>query len=113
LGDGIYHQSILATAQKNQGMCSQYCEFFRKSLPLSTPGVAAYCISQYGVEAFSDSLRIEMRHFGVTVRIIEPGNFRMNIPSADKNVKHLDVDTKECYGIKFYEQGKNASVYMA
>jgi len=30
---------------------------------VSTPGIAAYCISKYGVEAFSDSLRIEMRHF--------------------------------------------------
>ena len=87
---------------------------------LSTPGAAAYCISKYGVEAFSDSLRIEMRHFGVTVHIIEPGNFRTNITSADKNVQHLDklwknldVDTKECYGIKFYEKGKSQSVYTA
>ena len=81
---------------------------------LSVPGVAAYSISKYGVEAFSDSLRIEMRHFGITVHIIEPGNFRTNITSADKNVQYLDklwenldVDTKECYGIKFYEKGKN------
>ena len=87
---------------------------------LSTPGAAAYCISKYGVEAFSDSLGIEMRHFGVTVHIIEPGNFRTNITSADKNVQHLDklwknldVDTKECYGIKFYEKGKSQSVYTA
>lgn len=61
-----------------------------------------------------------MRHFGITVHIIEPGNFRTNISSADKNVqyldklwKNLDVDTKECYGIKFYEKGKNPSVYIA
>lgn len=87
---------------------------------VATPDVAAYCISKYGVKAFSDSLRIEMRHFGVTVHITEPGNFKMNITSADKNVQHLDqlwknldVDTKECYGIKLYEQGKNPSVYTA
>ena len=87
---------------------------------LSTPGAAAYCISKYGVEAFSDSLRIEMRHFEVTVHIIEPGNFRTNITSTDKNVQHLDklwenldVDTKECYGIKFHEKGESPSVYTA
>ncbi|KFV71819.1 Retinol dehydrogenase 3, partial [Dryobates pubescens] len=33
------------------------------------------CISKYGVEAFSDSLRREMRPFGVQVSIIEPGSF--------------------------------------
>lgn len=87
---------------------------------VSSPGAAAYCISKYGVEAFSDSLRNEMRYFGVTVHIIEPGNFKTNITSAEKNVhyldnlwKNLDVDTKECYGVEFYEKGKNASVYMA
>lgn len=74
---------------------------------VATPGVAAYCISKYGVKAFSDSLRIEMRHFGVTFLIIEPSNFKTYITSADENVQHLDqlwknldVDTKECHGIK-------------
>ncbi|NXM34149.1 RDH7 dehydrogenase, partial [Oxyruncus cristatus] len=35
-----------------------------------------YCISKFGVEAFSDSLRREMRLFGVQVSIIEPGGFQ-------------------------------------
>ncbi|XP_064495077.1 retinol dehydrogenase 16-like [Pseudopipra pipra] len=35
-----------------------------------------YCISKFGVEAFSDSLRREMRPFGVQVSIIEPGGFQ-------------------------------------
>ncbi|XP_027583182.1 retinol dehydrogenase 16-like [Pipra filicauda] len=35
-----------------------------------------YCISKFGVEAFSDSLRREMRPFRVQVSIIEPGGFQ-------------------------------------
>ncbi|NWI37869.1 RDH16 dehydrogenase, partial [Picathartes gymnocephalus] len=35
-----------------------------------------YCPSKYGVEAFSDSLRRELRPFGVQVSIIEPGGFQ-------------------------------------
>ncbi|NXS36749.1 RDH16 dehydrogenase, partial [Pomatostomus ruficeps] len=38
-----------------------------------------YCISKFGVEAFSDSLRRELRPFGVRVSIIEPGGFRTGI----------------------------------
>ncbi|MBN3308017.1 BDH protein, partial [Amia calva] len=34
-----------------------------------------YCVSKYGVEAFSDCLRYEMRKWGVKVIVIEPGNF--------------------------------------
>ncbi|XP_070783896.1 D-beta-hydroxybutyrate dehydrogenase, mitochondrial [Enoplosus armatus] len=34
-----------------------------------------YCVSKYGVEAFSDCLRYEMKAWGVKVSIIEPGNF--------------------------------------
>uniref|UniRef100_A0A2K5M409 Retinol dehydrogenase 16 n=1 Tax=Cercocebus atys TaxID=9531 RepID=A0A2K5M409_CERAT len=35
-----------------------------------------YCISKYGVEAFSDSLRRELSYFGVKVAMIEPGYFK-------------------------------------
>ncbi|XP_025975043.1 retinol dehydrogenase 7-like [Dromaius novaehollandiae] len=42
-----------------------------------------YCPSKYGVEAFSDSLRRELRDFGVRVSIIEPGCFRTPIVDSE------------------------------
>ena len=79
---------------------------------VAIPGVSAYSISKFGVQAFSDALRNEMRHFGVTVHIIEPGMFKTKIMDARKNIQYLetlwgnlDADTKECYGIQYYEQG--------
>ncbi|XP_043926649.1 D-beta-hydroxybutyrate dehydrogenase, mitochondrial [Protopterus annectens] len=36
---------------------------------------STYCITKFGVEAFSDCLRYEMHRWGVKVCIIEPGNF--------------------------------------
>ncbi|XP_010189717.1 PREDICTED: retinol dehydrogenase 16-like, partial [Mesitornis unicolor] len=48
-----------------------------------------YCISKYGVEAFSDSLRIEMRHFGVKVSVIEPGFFKTAITDVETARKSL------------------------
>ncbi|XP_036609735.1 D-beta-hydroxybutyrate dehydrogenase, mitochondrial [Trichosurus vulpecula] len=36
---------------------------------------SAYCITKFGVEAFSDCLRHEMYPLGVRVSVVEPGNF--------------------------------------
>uniref|UniRef100_A0ACB8G0Y6 Dehydrogenase/reductase SDR member 9 n=1 Tax=Sphaerodactylus townsendi TaxID=933632 RepID=A0ACB8G0Y6_9SAUR len=41
-----------------------------------------YCPSKFGVEAFSDSLRLDMKAFGVSVSCIEPGLFKT--PLSDK-----------------------------
>ena len=55
-----------------------------------------------------------MRYFGVTVHIIEPGFFKTNITDAKRIDQHietlwekLDTDTKESYGIEYFEKGKN------
>ncbi|NXF93452.1 RDH16 dehydrogenase, partial [Eubucco bourcierii] len=69
-----------------------------------------YCISKYGVEAFSDSLRLEMRRFGVRVSIIEPGYFRTAITSSESLERHfrrlwerLPQETKTLYGDSYLE----------
>ncbi|KAG8452476.1 hypothetical protein GDO86_004315 [Hymenochirus boettgeri] len=70
-----------------------------------------YCMSKYGVEAFSDNLRRELCHFGVKVSIIEPGAFKTAITNID-HYKHimerlwenLTAEMKESYGEKFLQQ---------
>ncbi|XP_068137246.1 D-beta-hydroxybutyrate dehydrogenase, mitochondrial-like [Hyperolius riggenbachi] len=42
---------------------------------MGSPLRSSYCITKYGVEAFSDCLRMEMYKWGVKVILIEPGNF--------------------------------------
>lgn len=42
---------------------------------VSEPLCAAYTMTKFAAEAFSDILRMEMRKFGVTVCIVEPGNY--------------------------------------
>ncbi|XP_036025834.1 retinol dehydrogenase 16-like [Onychomys torridus] len=67
-----------------------------------------YCISKYGVEAFSDSLRRELSYFGVKVAIIEPGYFKTDITSSDMHSSNTKMswdkaglEIKEIYGEKF------------
>ena len=47
--------------------------FFAGTVALYNLG--AYSMSKFGVEAFSDVLRQEMRKWGVHVSIIEPGPY--------------------------------------
>ncbi|GAB1295677.1 RDH16 family member 1 [Apodemus speciosus] len=67
-----------------------------------------YCISKYGVEAFSDSLRRELSYFGVKVAIIEPGFFLTHVTSGvrlSSNIQTLwdqtSPEIREIYGEKY------------
>nr|XP_008542667.1 PREDICTED: retinol dehydrogenase 16-like [Equus przewalskii]XP_008542668.1 PREDICTED: retinol dehydrogenase 16-like [Equus przewalskii]XP_008542669.1 PREDICTED: retinol dehydrogenase 16-like [Equus przewalskii]XP_008542670.1 PREDICTED: retinol dehydrogenase 16-like [Equus przewalskii] len=66
-----------------------------------------YCISKYGVEAFSDSLRRELSYFGVKVAIIEPGYFKTNMTGNESTSQgyqeaweRAHPEIKEIYGEK-------------
>ncbi|KAL2081430.1 hypothetical protein ACEWY4_023283 [Coilia grayii] len=70
-----------------------------------------YCLSKWGVEAFSDSLRRDMRHFGIKVSIIEPGFFKTNVTRLDlieadlqRLWDHLPDDVRDTYGHKYLEE---------
>ncbi|XP_075055540.1 retinol dehydrogenase 16-like isoform X2 [Mixophyes fleayi] len=70
-----------------------------------------YCISKYGVESFSDSLRREMTSFGVKVCIIEPGFFVTQVTdaklmkeSASKAWTRLPEEIRRSYGQQYYEK---------
>jgi NAD(P)-dependent dehydrogenase (short-subunit alcohol dehydrogenase family) len=41
-----------------------------------------YSMSKHAIEAFTDSLAIEMKRFGVNVSVIEPGNYDSDIAKA-------------------------------
>lgn len=67
-----------------------------------------YCLSKYGVEAFSDSLRREMEHFGIKVSIIEPGFFKTTVTRPDlieadlrRLWTRLPQDVKDSYGTSY------------
>ncbi|KAJ6658147.1 hypothetical protein lerEdw1_001623 [Lerista edwardsae] len=68
-----------------------------------------YCLSKYSVEAFSDSLRRELRPFGVHVSIIEPGAFKTaifnsTIEGLKKAWSQAPSDIKESYGQDYFEK---------
>lgn len=50
------------------------------------PGLSPYSSSKFALEGFSESLRLEMKPFGVYVVLIEPGSYNTNIWTKGKRV---------------------------
>ncbi|XP_072263987.1 retinol dehydrogenase 16-like [Pyxicephalus adspersus] len=76
-----------------------------------TFGGGGYCMSKYGVESFSDSLRREMASFGVKVCIIEPGFFATQVTDAKlqkdcaKNMWiRLQEEIRQSYGQEYFDK---------
>ncbi|XP_078522527.1 D-beta-hydroxybutyrate dehydrogenase, mitochondrial-like [Lissotriton helveticus] len=80
---------------------------------MANPARSPYCITKFGVEAFSDCLRYEMYPRGVKVSIVEPGNFiaatSLYSPErikaiADKMWEDLPEVVRQDYGRKYFEE---------
>ena len=73
-----------------------------------------YCVTKYGVEAFGDSLRREMRRFNVQVSVIEPGAKRTPLLQKSEVLtdglkalwNKLSEEKKREYGEDYIEDGK-------
>ncbi|XP_028929818.1 short-chain dehydrogenase/reductase family 9C member 7 [Ornithorhynchus anatinus] len=69
-----------------------------------------YCVSKFGVEAFSDGLRRELHYFGVKVCVIEPGNYRTSIlgtQGVEERLRRLwerlPQETRDSYGEQYFQ----------
>lgn len=74
-------------------------------------GGGGYAPSKYAVEGFNDSLRRDMKAFGVQVSCIEPGLFKTELADPIKTTekklaiwKHLSPDIKQQYGEGYIEK---------
>ncbi|HEU4387943.1 MAG TPA: SDR family oxidoreductase [Blastocatellia bacterium] len=54
-----------------------------------------YCASKFALEGLSESLRLETRHFGVHVVLVEPGDFQSRFPA--KRVIAKSSETNPAY----------------
>ncbi len=66
------------------------------------PFLAPYAASKHALEAVADSLRLELKPFGITVSIVEPGSIRTAIWSrsaarADELAATMDSELAELY----------------
>jgi NAD(P)-dependent dehydrogenase (short-subunit alcohol dehydrogenase family) len=59
------------------------------------PGISPYVASKHALEGWTESLRLEMKPYGVYVSLIEPGSFKTNIWLTGKQIteKSLRADS--------------------
>jgi len=80
---------------------------------MAVPTRSPYCLTKYALEGFHDCLRYEMKSFGVSVSILEPGNFiaGTNIfneqfvkSQAEMMWNGMDSDIKTAYGKSYFDE---------
>lgn len=53
------------------------------------PGLSPYAASKHALEGYSESLRLEVKPFGIDVALIEPGSFSTNIWTTGRKVSSI------------------------
>uniref|UniRef100_A0AC34R7V6 Uncharacterized protein n=1 Tax=Panagrolaimus sp. JU765 TaxID=591449 RepID=A0AC34R7V6_9BILA len=117
-----YEQSINVNLLGNIRMTTKFLQLIKESKGrivnmISSFGrihgfyTAPYVTAKFGLEGYVDSLRLEMKQFGVKVSSLEPGGFKTNIMDPDAMTKRvefvwgrLNEEIKTEYGEKFKNQ---------
>jgi NAD(P)-dependent dehydrogenase (short-subunit alcohol dehydrogenase family) len=73
---------------------------------MATPFLGPYCASKHAMEALSDSLRQELRPWGIPIALVEPGSiatkiWEKGIREADDFEKNMPEDAVMRYGKAF------------
>ncbi|XP_038572795.1 retinol dehydrogenase 7-like isoform X1 [Micropterus salmoides] len=99
--------SVLPLIKKARGRVVNVASVFGRISATGGP----YTVSKHGVEAFNDSLRLNMQPFGVKVLCIEPGFFKTNMIDVGilaKSVKmlwdRLPQEDKDDYGAEYVQK---------
>ena len=66
---------------------------------IALPFQAAYCASKFAVEALTETLRLEVKPFGIKVCLIEPGDFRTKV--TQNRVKAVQSGKNSGYAENF------------
>ncbi|PKL15519.1 MAG: short-chain dehydrogenase/reductase [Spirochaetae bacterium HGW-Spirochaetae-5] len=87
LGNFSVTRTFIPLLRKSRGRIVNTASIFGLS---ALPGFSAYSATKFGVEAISQSLRLELRAFGITVSAIEPGAIATEIwPKARKTSEEI------------------------
>jgi NAD(P)-dependent dehydrogenase (short-subunit alcohol dehydrogenase family) len=67
------------------------------------PFMGAYAASKFALEAAADSLRVELKSFGLSVSVVEPGViatpiWKTSLDVAERNVEKMPPQLEEYYG---------------
>ncbi|WP_440604058.1 oxidoreductase [Bacillus sp. GB_SG_008] len=61
------------------------------------PGLSPYVTSKYALEGWSESLRLEVKPFGIDVSLIEPGSYNTNIWEIGQKLAEATSESESPY----------------
>jgi NAD(P)-dependent dehydrogenase (short-subunit alcohol dehydrogenase family) len=76
-------QAVLPVMRKNR--TGRIINMSSISGKFGFPGLSPYTASKHALEGFSESLRLEVKPFGIDVVLVEPGSYQTNIWSSIDN----------------------------
>ncbi|MCM3720232.1 oxidoreductase [Fictibacillus phosphorivorans] len=76
-------QAVLPFMRKNQ--TGRIINMSSISGKFGFPGLSPYTVSKHALEGWSESLRLELKPFGIDVVLVEPGSYQTNIWSSIDN----------------------------
>ncbi|CAJ0574474.1 unnamed protein product, partial [Mesorhabditis spiculigera] len=86
---------------------------------LGLPGIGPYTVSKHGVSAYSDCIRQELRIWGISVHVIEPGFFKTPLISEEALDQQMHKvwdgcreDVKQAYGREFFDRASEVTKEM-
>ena len=102
VGQVAVTQALLPALRRSQGRVVFMGSIAGRS---ALPFLGPYAASKHALEAIADSLRVEVRPFGIHVAIVEPGTILTPIWTksaavADDLVAHLPAQLGELYGAR-------------
>jgi NAD(P)-dependent dehydrogenase (short-subunit alcohol dehydrogenase family) len=100
VGQVAVTQAFLALLRKGRGRIVNVSSIGGR---VALPFVGPYAASKFGIEAVSDSLRRELRPWGIEVSVIEPGSVATPIwdkgtATADELAAGMPAEGRELYG---------------
>lgn len=107
-------QAFLPLLRKGKG---RIVNISSKEGLMAMPFLGPYCASKFALEAFSDTLRMELNQWNIPVSVVEPGNIatqiiERSIASAEECVRGLPKHANELYESCFASARKTADKFI-
>ncbi|MFC0469830.1 SDR family oxidoreductase [Halalkalibacter kiskunsagensis] len=64
---------------------------------IAFPGLSPYAASKHALEGYTESLRLEMKPFGIQVALVEPGSYKTNIWTSGMKVSERSLEENSPY----------------
>jgi NAD(P)-dependent dehydrogenase (short-subunit alcohol dehydrogenase family) len=105
IGQVAVTQSFLPLLRKGKGRIVNIGSIGGR---MATPFLGAYNASKFALEALTDSLRMELKPWGISVSIIEPGSIDTRLWEKGQDAADVLLEKLPPEGHKFYDEAATA-----